>query len=273
MKTLEFDRLNKKDLFKNNNQVIQVNKDNIDFYIKLNLKENNDKLIVFSNGAYDPNKSKPPIFMRSKWYEDFNANCLYIDDRTVHNNKLRIGWGVGSADRHYLKDYAYIAQKVATQLNIQPENVIYLGSSAGGFMSMHMATMHKGSSAIVNNPQCYVDRYDTINVNRLYKTIFPELSRDEIKKKYALRLSLTSLFRSKKYVPNVYYIQNRLCETDMENHYTPFCEYLDKYEIDSSSIKFILYNNKALGHGPITKQQTVEFTNQILAGTEVIGTL
>ena len=160
METLYFENIKYNDLIINNNQTVKILKDNIDFYIHLNLKENNEQLIIFSNGAIDPNKSKPPVFMRHSWHEDFNASCIFIDDRTVHNNNLRIGWGVGSEDRHYLMDYSDIAQMIANTLSIQPENTYYYGSSAGGFMSMYLATLHKDTKAIVNNPQCYVDKYD-----------------------------------------------------------------------------------------------------------------
>ncbi|MBF9296653.1 YqiA/YcfP family alpha/beta fold hydrolase [Mammaliicoccus sciuri] len=271
METLNYEDLNNDLLWAHNHQVVKIMKDDLDIYIKLNLKEDNHKLVVFSNGAIDPSKSKPPVFMRSKWHEDFNANCLYIDDRTVHYKQLRIGWGVGREERHFLKDYSEIAQQVTQALQIESQNVVYCGSSAGGFMSMYLATLHKGSTAVVNNPQCYVDRYDKVNVEKLYTKIFPNRSRDYIKKQYALRLSITSLFRKQKYVPKIYYIQNRLCETDMTRHFDPFCSFLDKYEINSSNIKFILYNNKKLGHNPISREATVNFVNQVLEDKLVIA--
>lgn len=264
METLNYEDINTKALWKHNNQVVKIIKKDLDFYIKLNLKENNDKLVVFSNGAYDPAKSNPPVFMRSKWHEDFNANCLYIDDRTIHNTQLRLGWGVGTKERHYLRDYSEIAKTITDQLNIENNKVVYCGSSAGGFMSMYLATLHKESTAVVNNPQCYVDRYDKTNVEKLYKNIFPDYSRDYIKKQFAVRISITSLFRIQKYVPKIYYIQNRLCKTDMNRHYTPFCSFLDKYNINSTNIKFILYNNKKMGHNPISRESTVDFVNQVL---------
>src|SRR5699024_9425029 len=120
-------------------------KNDLDFYFKYYHKHHNSKLLVFSNGAYDPKISKPPVFMRSKWHEDFDANCLFIDDRTVHGNRLRIGWGVGSKERHYLVDYVEVVKKISEIISVEANNIIYFGSSAGGFMSMAMATMHKGT--------------------------------------------------------------------------------------------------------------------------------
>ncbi|WP_323703489.1 glycosyl transferase [Mammaliicoccus sp. Dog046] len=265
METLNYENINKKTIWKYNHEVVKIIKDDLDIYIKLNLKPDNDKLVVCSNGAVNLSKSKPPVFMRSKWHEEFNANCIYIDDRTIHHKNLRLGWGVGTKERHFLKDYSEIIQSIANQLSIESNNTVYLGSSAGGYMSMYLATLHKGTTAIVNNPQCYVDRYDKINVEKLYNKIFPEYTRDEIKKKFAVRLSITSLFRIQKHVPKIYYIQNRLCHNDMDRHYNPFCSFLDKYNINSSNITFILYNNKEGGHNPISKEATISITNQVLA--------
>lgn len=265
METLYYENINKDALWKYNHEIIKIIKEDLDIYIKLNLKPDNDKLVIFSNGAVDPSKSKPPVFMRSKWHEDFDANCLYIDDRTIHHKKLRIGWGVGTKERHFLIDYSEIAQSISKYLNIDTSNIVYLGSSAGGFMSMYLATLHKGTTAVVNNPQCYVDRYDTVNVEKLYSKIFPDYQREEIKRKFAARISITSLFRKQQYVPKIYYIQNRLCKSDMVKQYEPFCTFLDKYKINSTNIKFILYNNKLSGHNPIAKEATVEFVNQILS--------
>ena len=57
----------------------------------------------------------------------------------------------------------------------------------------------------------------------------------------------------------------------MTRHFNPFCSFLNKYEINSSNIKFILYNNKKLGHNPISREATVNFVNQVLEDKLVIA--
>lgn len=37
-------------------------------------------------------------------------SCIYIDDVTIHNTNLRIGWGVGTPEKHYLKEYSIIVK-------------------------------------------------------------------------------------------------------------------------------------------------------------------
>lgn len=243
---------------------LKITINHLDFYFKINLKNRNDKLIVFSNGAVDPSKSKLPVFMRSKWAEDFNANCLYIDDKTIHNNNLKIGWGVGTENRHYLLDYIQCVEKVRSILNIDSKNTIYYGSSAGGFMSIAMATIDIGTKAIANNPQTYVYRYHKGSVDELFNTIFPKLERNEVIKKMSYRLSLVNIMARSKNVPEIWYLQNRLCKGDIVNHYNPFCENIDKYNIDCKKINFIFYHNKEDGHNPLNRKKTTEFINSVV---------
>lgn len=258
------ENINKEFLLKNNNKCLKIVIKDMDFYFKINLKNDSENLLVFSNGAIDKNKSSPPVFMRSKWGDDFNANCLFIDDRTIHNNSLKIGWGVGTIDRHYMLDYINFVNIVRKFINIEPKNTIYYGSSAGGFMSIAMASIDLNSKAIVNNPQTYVNRYNKNSVEQLYNTIFPNFSKNEIIKQFGDRLSLTNILARNKHVPKTWYIQNRLCKGDIINHFMPFCENLDKYKMDSSNINFILYNNEKDGHNPLDREQTVLFINNIL---------
>src|SRR5699024_6672563 len=69
MKEYNIEDLTLEDLKSCNGEVLKIYQGDTDFYYKVHLKENNDKLIVFSNGAVDPKKATPPVFMRSKWYE------------------------------------------------------------------------------------------------------------------------------------------------------------------------------------------------------------
>lgn len=264
MKEYNIEDLTLEDLKSCNGEVLKIYQGDTDFYYKVHLKENNDKLIVFSNGAVDPKKATPPVFMRSRWYESFESNCVYIDDRTIHHNNLRIGWGVGTKENHYLKVYIVFIKKLAALLDITRQDIMYFGSSAGGFMSMAMASMHKGTFAVVNNPQTYVNRYLKIYRRALYRTIFPGMTEIEILKAYSNRLSLVNIFSRNKNVPKVFYLQNRLCAGDMKNHVTPFFESLDKYNLNSKNINLILYNNKLAGHQPADQQATINYVNNIL---------
>lgn len=262
--TIKFEQLTLKFLKDNNNEHIIIEKEGIDFHYIVALKKDSKKLVAFSNGAVNPEIKNPPLFMRSNWSEEMAYNALFIDDRTVHDNNLKIGWGVGTLERHFLKDYSEVVKKIATLLSIKDKDVFYYGSSAGGFMSLALATYHKDSTAIVNNPQTYVYKYFESAYKELYRIVFPGLEDSEIHRKYSDRLSITNIFRKNKRTPKAFYFQNRLCRSDMKNHLEPLIKTMDKYTIDSEPIQFIIYSNKKSGHNPLPKEKTLRLIDMIV---------
>ncbi|MFD2830020.1 glycosyl transferase [Corticicoccus populi] len=264
MITANLNEVDKDFIESNNGEILKIYIDELDFYFKLYLKTGSRKLVVFSNGALDITKKQPPVFMRSSWHEEIQANCLFIDDRTIHNNNLKIGWGIGSKERHYLKDYNKFVNHICTLLDIEKSSLIYYGSSAGGFMSIAMASANRGAKAIVNNPQTYVSRYHEAIVKKLYQQIFPDKSKKEIIAEYSDRLSLVNIMARNKNVPEIFYLQNRLCQSDMDNHLTPLWKNMDRYKLNSRKINFTLYNNRRAGHNPIGKEQTINYINTVV---------
>src|SRR5699024_12007141 len=129
------------------------------------------------------------LYMRSTWSDEIDANTLYIDDKTIHDSKLRIGWGVGRQDKHYIPIYVRIVKKISSILKIQSNKTYYYGSSAGGFMSILMAAMHQNSTAIVNNPQTFVFSFSKGHVSDLCNEIFAGMSKEEIMNRFEERLS------------------------------------------------------------------------------------
>lgn len=265
MKTVLFKDLTVEFLYcLNYDEAFQVTYKGINFFFKSFLKENNDKLIFLSNGAVDRAKKEPPVYMRSSWADDIDANCIFIDDRTIHDTILRIGWGVGVQDRHYLEDYSIIAKKITTILNIKNEKVYYFGSSAGGFMSMQLAAMHNQTNAIVNNPQTAVLEFNRTHVEELCDTIFPGMSKEEILKNFSKRLNIVDAYKNSEYLPHLYYLQNRKCDRDMETQYNPFIRGLKKQKIDESKFTYILYNDYERGHNPLMKNDLIKEIHKII---------
>lgn len=85
-------------------ELIVTHKDE-DFYFKINIKEDTNFLVVHTNGAIDYSKRTPPVYQRSSWAKNINANCIFIDDRTLHKTEDKLfntAWLMGTKDRHYI---------------------------------------------------------------------------------------------------------------------------------------------------------------------------
>jgi hypothetical protein len=265
MREIKYENLDLEFLLQNNNNNFCIYKNNYDFHFKINIKDHNDKLVVFSNGAADRKRSELPLFMRHTWSEEINANCLYIDDRTIHDSKLMIGWGIGREDSHFLREVSLIVQKITQLLEIKSDSTFYYGSSAGGFMSMILSIKHRYSKAIINNPQLILKNYiDGKPLSFIRNNFFKQYSQEEFIKKFPDRISIPYLMNAQNYVPRVLYIFNRESLEDYEKQYLPFLEELSDYNIDQSKIEYLIYHHKSLGHNPLPKERTIKIINSAL---------
>jgi hypothetical protein len=123
-----------------------------DFYYKR--VDPSEKLVVGFHGSVNLNISMP-VFR----YFEFKLNVLCISDMLVktHRDKnLECAWYLSKKGSNYNDIYIEILSHF-----IKPTlytNVIFTGSSAGGFPSIYYAT-HFNSTALVMNSQFYLDKH------------------------------------------------------------------------------------------------------------------
>ncbi|MGJ7910846.1 glycosyl transferase family 2 [Neobacillus sp. LXY-1] len=246
--------------------ILSVEKNEVMFEFLLKRKEGKENMIIFGSGAYDSTKFTPPVFQRHSWMDHFEESVIYFNDPTLYLGKINIGWGFGNADRHYLKEISEILKIILELCHIQHKDVLFYGSSAGGFMSLLLAGFIKESKALVNNPQTMVHHYYTGHVNKLFTNAMPEFTRDDIIKQYPARLNVLEFYKTIKYVPEIYYLQNLACEHDMEKHLTPFFMGLKELNesYDYKRIQLNLYYDKERDHNPLDMDETVSYIQQFI---------
>lgn len=244
-----------------NNKKIEIHytSDNLTYCFLVRIKRSSKKLLVLSNGAINPQKKTPPVYMRHRWSDDFDASHIFLDDPTIHKNGLKIGWGQGIEEEFALEIYNEIIKTLARRLSIEDKDVYYYGSSAGGFMSLILASIHTDSNVIVNNPQTNVIKYAENYSVPLIESVYGNV--DYAYEKYSHRLDVIEAFKHYKHTPNMLYIQNRLCRPDMVNHYTPFMQKLNKNKLNIEQLQSFLYHNKKAGHNPLGQDETVKIIN------------
>ncbi|RBQ23052.1 hypothetical protein ALNOE001_11750 [Candidatus Methanobinarius endosymbioticus] len=77
----------------------------------------------------------------------------YIDE------SIGVGWCLRTEDNYYLEIIAKIIEKIVKRINVKNEDILFFGSSAGGFTSVILGTMFKNSYVAVNNPQIDLKKY------------------------------------------------------------------------------------------------------------------
>ncbi|MFV7563612.1 hypothetical protein ACNPAA_17710 [Aeromonas sp. PS2Canimalfood6] len=195
---------------------------NITLRILSHIRPNPEFIVVLFNGATNNERDhSQPNFMRWSWAEEHKFSFISIDDPIVSNFRTtNLAWYVGTDEFDLQKYINNIINTILTKVKLSTNNVVFYGSSGGGFAAIMAATILKGSSAVVNNPQTDILKYSKRFVE-LFSTCF---GKDEqvIRDHYYYRFCLIRAFKHYNYIPSIYYRQNSQDLTHVRNHYIPF---------------------------------------------------
>lgn len=231
----------------------------VPFEFLLNMRSQKRKVIVFGSGAYQMEKIAPPIFQRHSWIHHIEESSIFYNDPTLYLGKMSIGWGFGNEDKHYLEIISNILVKIFDYSNILRNNVMFHGSSGGGFMSLLLGGFIKETKVMVNNPQTVVTNYYKSHVNALFETLPSSHLIDDIMCKYKTRLNASYFYNEINYIPEIIYLQNVASQHDMKYHLSPFLSELHFMSDFFSKINIVLYCDKEKGHSPLGLNETLVY--------------
>ncbi len=200
--------------------------DNLKVDILSFFKKNSDRLVVFYNGAVDVEKTPLPVFQRWSWLEKLPYSAMVISDPTIEqiarekSGKSHIGWYQGDCDGFVLEQIVEHIKKTIHKLDIEESNVLFYGSSAGGFAALVSASLLQRSKACVINPQVDVLQYHKKHVDKLLAYLGTD--KEETLKKKEHYLDAIKYFERNDNFPQVYYKQNELDQDHYIKHYNYF---------------------------------------------------
>lgn len=211
----------------------------------LNLKKHSDKLIICGPSAIDSKKIMPPVFHRWSWAKKLPYSTIIVSDPTLETGEFNIGWFLGDNEEYHLPKVVNVIIKLISQISVSRENTFFYGTSAGGFSSLMMAALFKGSKAIVQNPQIDISKYKGDFFRQLVKHNYNgSLPSSE-------RLNVISWYERIKYIPDVYYIQNTYDTHHFDIHFRAFIEGVsslrDSFKTNCN-IFFDIYSDSESGH-------------------------
>lgn len=178
------------------------------------------KLVVSLCGGRD--SCKYPRFLRWKYYYYLNANFLCIEDPMykIFSNETHAFWYYGTSTEWYIEKMSHIIHKFVTLLDINIENVIFLGSSGGGTTAIHLANIFAGSCAVAMNPQYDISKWNIVINNLLKEKLNIDLNNDndnysrikikisQPKSRYFLIENLASKVDREQFIP--FFIKNNI---------------------------------------------------------------
>lgn len=245
--------LNKITLNKKVGLVVILNE--IKYEFLLNIKSTSNDLICLGPSGLQTldeiNKFRGrPMFSRHSW--DFDESILLYNDNTRYawDDDLGAGWGLGLPDDFFLENTGRIIVKIARYFNIKNRNILFYGSSMGGFTSIQLATMIKESYAIAENTQIDATKW----MEQVYvKNGLPaKLYEKETLKKYKpYTYNALELIKKENYVPNLTIITDRY-SLDIKEHLSMVIDELIELPIKSNEYhKLHIIIEPSLVHEPI----------------------
>ena len=247
---------------------LQINHNNVKYEFLVRFSSKNKNLICLGSGAYNPkDKISPPIYHRHSWQNEFEESVIYYNDPTLYNSsklplkynspKLPLGWGIGKLEEWYLLVIADIIRILTSKNDIKSENILFFGSSGGGFTSIILATLIKNSAAMVNNPQMFCrglkDHFDNI-----LNACFDNLDLKTVLTKYGHRLDVAEMFKYENYVPPITCIVNVNSEIDLVDQLIPFINSLTSFKYFDYRINILLYPSEDGHEGVLNKEETIK---------------
>ena len=249
---------------------LEVINKGVKFCFIINFSSKNKNLICCGSGAQDRTAKtssgklrKPPFLDRWSWYSYFDESYIaYADPIFFNDESITLGWYVGDNDQWYLETISVIIEKLSKNQNIFHDNILFFSSSGGGFASVCLGTLIKGSKVFVNNAQFFVMNFRERHVNNLFNILykeFPGLSKSEIIEKINYRLDVIELFKKYKYVPPIHYYVNFESDEDIFNQCIPIIDKITKLEYFVNNLTIFFYNEKKdKPHSPLPTAVTVD---------------
>lgn len=245
--------------------VLRVMKGGVPYEYLINRRSDNDKLVVFNNGAVAEGDVTVPVFQRHSWANILKTSSVFCMDPTLYlNSFLQIGWGIGKNEDYYLENSSLILKKIIKKMGICLENTAIYGTSAGGYLSIIMGIYLKGAKVVADNAQLDVR-------NWIYKealTAVITFAFDNIGDalNYKERFSIIDAFEKHDYVPKIYMHVNLCSTADNSMQLIPFLKNAEtmKYNGEYNDIEVFLHFEPDKGHNGISMDDAICFLYRIL---------
>lgn len=188
-----------------------------------------NRLFVVMPSAVERASVTLPVFSRWSWATKgiFPGHVLFISDPTLAlREDLGLAWCLGTAAHCATDEIAGFVSKFAAANGIPNQDIVFYGSSAGGFAALAAAAKVPGSTAVAINAQTDAFAYARREqVALASEACFGSAAVERVRAQFADRLDMVRRWSSKP-GSRVIMVQNELDVHHYEGHFKPFWESL-----------------------------------------------
>jgi len=230
-----------------------------DYVVPIKYTRFNDDLrhYVFFNGALMRNTTLYPVFNRHSWARRVRANTLNVYDAATNPTQGHLlGWYHGTREKPLYGDIAAIIERLKIDRGLSNEDLVFYGSSGGGWAALRYAAMFKGSLAVSVNPQIDILKYQFPRVVRTFLShSYPGLSWEEVASRYSGDLAIDPSWyypQTGEQASRFILVQNVVDGPHYDEHYMPFWQKFSSKAAggwDDQKHNFSIVYDHPSGHG------------------------
>ena len=230
------------------------------------------KLLVFYPSALREGRRRLPAFHRWSWAEQFaDFDVLCVSDPTMHlHQEMLGGWLVGNKSTWVLENVLKHIAKLQQTLGY--EDVVFCGSSLGGFCAIQSGAMAESFGISVGNggvyaenPQINLFTYKFFtHIDLLAQVGFDAPNREAMAAEYAKRFNAVKTLEEYGHVPHGLVVIKESDAHHFSNQIPQLASYVKGGEPNTLSIEVIPAAVDPSGHTPLDIIQMKERIQAIL---------
>ncbi len=220
--------------------------------------------VIFLPGRTARGRKPVPVFQRSSYFDDIEANVISCFDPTLFwGDMLSLGWFQGRGSIFYGELVGDLLAKAVSVFKNKNENVFLYGTSGGGIPGFNIAKKIPGCTLYVSNIQTDASRYHRRFFDEMIQVSYPRLKAEEVISRFSDRVSVLNIDASF----NLIYSQNKCDIFHYDNHFMPYFQAGSFSSLVNK--KFYLFNDQESGHDPLPKEYELSIISALLGGGSV----
>jgi hypothetical protein len=190
-----------------------------------------DRLTVFMNAYCDRSKQRPPLFHRWPLSESFGHILRISDPTLLLGDWVQVSAFLGTEHEDPIPLILTMCQRIAAELGVERDQIVYLGASGGGFGALQCAVRDPSAIGIGINPITRIRAYAGLQFAEEIANLFrPGSKMAELCDLYPERFSVAAAAERAMegaMRPRLGLVQNRTDLTHFRPHYVSLCKSLD----------------------------------------------